>query len=280
MDKSRNYQPNIDITRNITNNETYESKKLVIAKDNDNYFNMSNNKNNKGDVGSNNVDIGTFNNDVGSINDIINEVQKTKGKNSISGSKINNSNYNINGDSENINISDNKKNNVYSNILPIRKAIPLFALTGGLYFYYWFYKNVKNIQEYHNVEMSPKLSTICLFIPVLNFIIIYDLFKKMEGFIADEGIESYSSVLMIITVILLLFSFLFIPLTIFLTFWPYLNVQESFNEYWLKKEPNLPIKRSFSDGELLVLILGGFVFSIFALVLFTILFSLLTYPFA
>lgn len=282
MDKSRNYQSNVDISKNITNNETYESNKLII----DNNFNNDLNSNIDSDINCiNDNEAENKSNVNGSINDIINEVKKNKGKTNELVSKINvNNNENSKNISINIKTSDvnkennqNKRNKFYSKVLPIGKSIPLFALTGGLYFYYWFYKNVKNIQDYHNIEMSPKLSTICLFIPVFNLIILYDMFKKMENYIKKEGIESYSSVLMIVAVILLPFSFFIFPLTIFLTFWPYLNIQESFNEYWLKKEPNLPVKRSFSDGELLTLLVGGFIFSIFGL-LFAFIVSVLSYP--
>ncbi|MDR0900750.1 MAG: hypothetical protein LBM26_03730, partial [Methanobrevibacter sp.] len=70
------------------------------------------------------------------------------------------------------------------------------------------------------------------------------------NFIQGEGIESYSSGLN--TLIWLFLGSWFGTLGM----WTLINVQESINEFWRKREPNLPIRRSFSNGEILIMLLG------------------------
>jgi uncharacterized BrkB/YihY/UPF0761 family membrane protein len=67
----------------------------------------------------------------------------------------------------------------------------------------------------------------------------------MKPYIEKKGIKSYSPILNLLGFIIFGFSFLGI--------WFYINVQESFNEYWRLEQSHLPIKRDFSNAEILII---------------------------
>lgn len=41
----------------------------------------------------------------------------------------------------------------------------------------------------------------------------------------------------------------------FLQIWVLINIQESLNELWKKEQPELPVRRSFSDVEIMIMII-------------------------
>ncbi|MDR2873463.1 MAG: hypothetical protein LBV42_01760 [Methanobrevibacter sp.] len=135
---------------------------------------------------------------------------------------------------------------VYSNVIPIRRFALAFILSFGIYGYYWFYKNTSYLKECHDLPISLKFRTLVyIFLPIGNFIVLYDLINTMKPCIEKKGIKAYSPALNILGFILLGFSFLGI--------WFYINVQESFNEYWKVEQAHLPIKRDFSNAEILII---------------------------
>ncbi|SVB31436.1 uncharacterized protein METZ01_LOCUS184290 [marine metagenome] len=44
-------------------------------------------------------------------------------------------------------LAEKKESIVFSNALPIKFFLALYALTGGFYFFYWFYKNLTNFKD-------------------------------------------------------------------------------------------------------------------------------------
>ncbi|KZX16323.1 hypothetical protein MBCUT_09360 [Methanobrevibacter cuticularis] len=159
-------------------------------------------------------------------------------------------------------------NNVveYSKIIPMRRFYLLMILTGGLYAYYWFYKNASHLRDYHGKDINVAFRTLCfIIVPIANWIVFYELLNDMKKPIKDKGLECYSPGLTLLGLILVGFiGFIFAP---FIQLWFFINVQESFNEYWRLEEPNLPIRRSFSNGEIVVMILGIFL-TIFLIIVY------------
>lgn len=157
--------------------------------------------------------------------------------------------------------SDNKKNIEYSNAIPIRRLFLLLFLTMGLYGFYWFYKNSCYLRDDLGHDNSPGLRTILLLIPILNIFVFYDLLSKINNNIEKEGIESYSPSLN--TLIMIFLG----PISIF-SFWVFINVQEVINELWRFKQPNLPIRRTFSGSERIVLFFGILLWVIYIFIIF------------
>ena len=134
----------------------------------------------------------------------------------------------------------------YSKVLPIRRQLLLIIFTMGLYNVYWFYKSLKHLRDYHGEDISVGLRTLCFcFVPIVNLVVFYELLDDMKKYAQSKGLETYSSGMQIL------------GLALGLGFWVYVNIQETFNEYWRLEEPQLPIRREFSNNEIAVLVIGG-----------------------
>jgi hypothetical protein len=173
------------------------------------------------------------------------KIDKEENENLKDESVVNSVNSN---NSNNINNSINESSaTIFSKVLPIRRLFLLTVLTGGLYFYYWFYKNNCFLRDDLGKDVSPFLRTILLLVPIVNFVIIYELLSHMNEYIEAEGIESYSPGLN---------TLIWIFLPIIGRLWLLINVQESINELWKMRESNLPVRREFSNSEIVVMFLG------------------------
>ena len=151
----------------------------------------------------------------------------------------------------------------YSKILPIRRLFLLMISTLGLYSFYWIYKTNCYLRDDLGKDVSPGFRTLAMFIPIANIIAFYKTIEDINVFIKEENIETYSPVLN--TIIHVFFG-------LFISFWVYINVQESINEFWKIKEFNLPIRRKFSNSEIGVMILGVVLWIIYlAIIIFLIL---------
>ncbi|MDR2624204.1 MAG: hypothetical protein LBC39_06530 [Methanobrevibacter sp.] len=143
-------------------------------------------------------------------------------------------------------VHDQNFNEEYSNVIPLRRLVLSFILSFGLYGYYWFYKNISYLKERHNLPIDVKFRTLVyILVPLGNFIVLYDLINTMKYHIEKKGIKPYSPILNLLGFIVFGFS----PLGI----WFYVNVQESFNEYWRLEQIHLSIKRNFSSAEIAII---------------------------
>ena len=52
---------------------------------------------------------------------------------------------------------DESNSNGFSNAEPIKSFLVLYAFTGGLYIFYWFYKNLKNFTDHETLNQNPIL---------------------------------------------------------------------------------------------------------------------------
>lgn len=141
----------------------------------------------------------------------------------------------------------------YSKVLPIRRLFLLMFLTFGLYSFYWIYRTNCYLRDDLGKDVSPGWRTFLMLIPIANIIIFYQTLDDMNQFIKREGIETYSSGLNTLL-------WLFVPIV---GQWIYINVQESINEFWRIKESNLPIRREFSNSEIVVMIFGAIFWTLY-----------------
>ncbi|MCL2157699.1 MAG: hypothetical protein FWH54_06730 [Methanobrevibacter sp.] len=157
----------------------------------------------------------------------------------------------------------------YSKVLPMRRFYLLMILTGGLYSIYWFYKNSCYLRDVFGKDISVGLRTfVFALIPFADIVVFYELLSEMKNIIEEKGLEVYSPG--INTLILY-----FVP---FVGMWVYINVQESFNDFWRIQEPHLPVRREFDNGEILAMILLFIVIFVFAFLIIIIWAYLLSYP--
>ena len=140
-------------------------------------------------------------------------------------------------------------------------------LTGGLYSIYWFYKNTSYLRDEFGKDINVGLRTLAFaIIPIANIIVFYELLNDMNKLIEAKGLECYSSG--VNTLVWLLFF----PM------WVYINVQESFNEYWRVQDPHLPIRRKFDNSEILVMVLIPVVSFILLILFIAIIVYMFPYP--
>jgi len=173
--------------------------------------------------------------------DIYNSIDEI-GDNTDQNSYLENRNY-----ARNIKVTPSYNNpEEYSKAIPIRRFYLLFILTFGLYSIYWFYKQSSYLRDEFGKDGSVGLRTLAFaIIPIANIFVFYELLKDMKQLIEEKGLNTYSPG--INTLI-----FLFVP---YLGMWVFINVQESFNEFWKTHEPELPVRRDFNNGEILVMLL-------------------------
>lgn len=117
----------------------------------------------------------------------------------------------------------------YSNALPIRRLFVLMLITVGFYGVYWFYKNSEYIEHSNSF-----FRTIGLFIPGVNLYIYYQYLKRANNLIAPKVNIPVNLI------------FFFIPI---FNFWSIINIQESLNNYWIKTQPALKERESFTSAE-------------------------------
>lgn len=132
---------------------------------------------------------------------------------------------------------ENKKSNCQSLFL----LFILYIVSFGLYIFVWSYICWKQLKEANfdinfgkkgkkkdmSGKISPMTRTILLLIPVINIIILYELFKTINVFAKINKSESnnYGPVF-------LLLLFLFLSPTIILGWIPLLLVQSTLNDVW------------------------------------------------
>ncbi|MCZ7363010.1 MAG: zinc-ribbon domain-containing protein [Candidatus Methanoperedens sp.] len=155
---------------------------------------------------------------------------------------------------------------------PIRNLVILSVFTFGLYEIYWFYRNWKQIKIHKNLDISPGMRTLgLLFIPIYNFLLIFEQFKDIMNLAKEAGCSTFSSHRGLATVYIymtILFNILFslpppysligwIPL--FLSLWVLIIIQKTLNNYWEKEQVGLPERTQFSGIEIAAIIIGGFI---------------------
>jgi hypothetical protein len=175
---------------------------------------------------------------------------------------------------------------VYSKYQETGQLILLCVVSFFLYEIYWVYRNWKYVREYRGLDISPFWRTVGSLVPIVSLFVTFSLFTRLHDFGKDEGVETYKSPGLLIFFVAIfgaaywtLFFFektthqggtllltrmfeiclngisLIIPVT----------VQNSLNNIWKRKEPNLPIREGHTDGEIAVMIVGV-IFWIFWLV--------------
>lgn len=125
----------------------------------------------------------------------------------------------------------------YSNGLPIRRLLLLMIVTCGLYGIYWFYRSSKFTKE-QGKDVNPVLRTVLLFIPFVNLVVIYLLFRDIKNIVKTKNITFNTP----INFILFIFGWI-------LSLWSMINIQEAMNEYYRLSNPNLVEHRQFTLVE-------------------------------
>ncbi|MCL2116722.1 MAG: hypothetical protein FWH29_10940 [Methanobrevibacter sp.] len=199
-----------------------------------------------------------------SYSNVNNSVDKFTENETRPGNVIGNQNYN-----RNRRVNTGLFTEEYSKIIPIRRFYLLMALTLGLYGIYWFYKNSSYLRDEFGKDISVGLRTLAFaIIPIASTFVFYELINDMKKLMEEKGLETYSPGLNALIL-------LFFPC---LGMWVFINVQESLNDFWKVREPQLPVRREFDNAEIIAMIFTPLILPVL-LFLFLFFFYLLNLPY-
>jgi len=148
-----------------------------------------------------------------------------------------------------------------SDVQPLWHFVLLSITTFGLYYIYWFYRNWKYLKAYKGLDISPIKRTVGLFIPIYNFLIVYDQLYEIRDLARDGGVDKLYTPGWIFFGYLIFNAFGILPLPdpywllSFLSVVPLAIVQNTLNSYWITRQTGVPKKTAFHLlGEFIVAI--------------------------
>ncbi len=148
----------------------------------------------------------------------------------------------------------------YNYARPFIRVILLFILTFNLYFFYWYYRNWKDLKKHMDMDISPILRTIGLIVPLANIYLLYMQFRDIKEFAVESGVEAYSPGIITVGVILISSVTSRLPDILLilgsLVLIPLLVVQRTLNNFWETEQPGIPMRNKFSGAEIVVMIIG------------------------
>jgi hypothetical protein len=160
----------------------------------------------------------------------------------------------------------------FSNALPVWHFILLSIITLGFYEICWFYRNWKHLKIHKNLDISPGWRTIGLFVPIYGIILVYRQLRNIRDFSQGAGVDTTYSPgwiflgwFVITGLCQLPDPFWFLSL---LSVCPLAVVQAVLNSYWAKEQPAMPSRTGFSGGQIVLLVIGGFLFVLALIVTF------------
>jgi hypothetical protein len=134
----------------------------------------------------------------------------------------------------------------YSNIQPVWKFVFLYMITSGIYQIPWGHKHWKFIKQREGLKINAWLRS-CL-LPFTLFWLAKRIFALAEekGYSEKPSPAAISSLFWFFVFLaykldLIIFSFSFFAL---------LTVLKAANFYWEKEQPNLPLRKSWTGGEI------------------------------
>lgn len=152
----------------------------------------------------------------------------------------------------------------YSNIQPVWKFIFLYIITYGVYQIPWGHKHWKFIKEREGLKINAWLRS--WFLPFTLFWLAKRIFALAEeqGYRKKPSPAAITSLFWFFVVLEALPGD-FISLISLLSFLPLLTLLKAVNFYWEKEQPNLPIRKFWTSGEIAWTVFGG-IFWVFVLV--------------
>ena len=149
-----------------------------------------------------------------------------------------------------------------SNAQSIRHLVLLTLMSFGLYEFYWFYRNWRDLSELDTERedaFSPGLRTAGLIVPFLNIALVYGQFRRIRETLDDAGFTpmfapGLTAIAFFALAIVANLSGIWI-LSLFTVF-PLVPVQVALNEYWTASQPGRPVRDSISGIEILIVVVG------------------------
>ncbi len=143
----------------------------------------------------------------------------------------------------------------YSNIQPVWKFVFLFIITFGLYQIPWGHKHWKFLKEREMLNINAWLRAF-----FLGFSIFW-LAKRIFALAEEKGYGEKPSPSAITSLFWFFVVLSRLPDPIWLialfSFLPLLSILKAANYYWAKEQPDLPLRQSWTGGEIAWTVFGA-----------------------
>ncbi|MDR6879534.1 hypothetical protein J2X61_001281 [Bacillus sp. 3255] len=149
----------------------------------------------------------------------------------------------------------------YSNVQPIWHLIVLTVVSLGFYQMVWFYRTWKQLCNHNNWNISYVYRTVFTFIPIIGFVIVTNLFKRIKRLLELNEIEIRVYPVLFMLSFYVLNALFRLPsqnwwLLGFLSIIPIAYTQYALNIYWRKKQVNYIVRSKFSIRQWILIALG------------------------
>jgi hypothetical protein len=143
----------------------------------------------------------------------------------------------------------------YSNIQPVWKFVFLYIITFSIYEIPWGHKHWKFIKEREGLQLNAWLRS--WFLPFTLFWLAKRIFALAE----DKGYPEKPSPGAITALFWFFIVLVQLPdplgyMFFFFSLFPLLTILKAANFYWEKEQPNLPIRTSWTGGEIAWTVFG------------------------
>ncbi|WP_127585264.1 DUF4234 domain-containing protein [Paenibacillus koleovorans] len=149
----------------------------------------------------------------------------------------------------------------YSNVQPVWHLILLTVLTFGLYQMVWIYKTWKQLCKHNNWNINYVFRTVFTFIPIIGFIIVPSMFKRIKMLLKQKEIELRIYPVPFMLTFYVLNALFRLPsqywLLGFLSIIPIAYTQYGLNIYWRKEQMNHVVISRFTKRQWILITLGS-----------------------
>lgn len=164
---------------------------------------------------------------------------------------------------------------MYSSAQPIWQLAILTVCSLGVYFFWWYYRNWRDLARFHNSTVSALPSTVIQVVPLANVFMTYLQFRAIHKIAKSHNVPTFGSPATLALGYWLLdytktaaqLQGLFHPhsanevllavasilLFVLLLTWILVTVQDTLNALWSATQPNMPARTKLSSPELIFL---------------------------
>ena len=141
----------------------------------------------------------------------------------------------------------------FSNVMPVWKFCLLYIITFGIYQLPWCHKQWKFLKDRENLNINP-WGRACFFL-----FTIHSLAKKVFVLADRQGYRKKPSAFLVTLIYWICFvlGVFQLPFIWIFSLIPFLTILKAANYYWEQEQPNLPVRDSFTGGEVAWIVCGA-----------------------
>jgi hypothetical protein len=128
----------------------------------------------------------------------------------------------------------------------VLRVLLLSFVSFGLYALYWFYVTRQRVTRELGSDDNAGLQTLGMFVPILNYVIYYWLYRDVDKLQRSAGASGFQAVLYAVLMIISPINIIILALVI-----------SELNKYWDTKSGGQATEAKFTGGEIAVTVLGA-----------------------